>query len=81
MLEELRETDPTVANSMNPVIPTSDKLKWADVFKTVSILGDEDISVNKKGSGVKKLVLLNSFRTEVERRAVEGDNTGIIYTI
>lgn len=51
--------DPAVANSLNPVIPTADKLKWADVFKAVSISGDEDIPINKRGSGVKRLVLLN----------------------
>lgn len=73
--------DPTVANSLNPVIPTADKLKWVDVFKAVSISGDEDIPINKRGSGVKRLVLLNFFRAEAERRAEEGDNTGIIYAI
>ena len=73
--------DPAVASSLNPVIPTADKLKWADVFKSVSISGDEDIPINKRGSGVKRLVLLNFFRAEAERRADEGDNTGIIYAI
>lgn len=80
-LEKLREMDPAVANSLNPVIPTADKLKWVDVFKAVSISGDEDIPINKRGSGVKRLVLLNFFRAEAERRAEEGDNTGIIYAI
>ena len=68
-LEKLREMDPAVANSLNPVIPTADKLKWVDVFKGVSISGDEDIPINKRGSGVKRLVLLNFFRAEAERRA------------
>ena len=80
-LEKLREMDPAIANSLNPVIPTADKLKWVDVFKAVSISGDEDIPINKRGSGVKRLVLLNFFRAEAERRATEGNNTGIIYAI
>lgn len=80
-LDKLREMDPTVANSLNPVIPTADKLKWVDVFKAVSISGDEDIPINKRGSGVKRLILLNFFRAEAERRAEEGDNPGIIYAI
>lgn len=80
-LEKLREMDPAVANSLNPVIPTADKLKWTDVFKAVSISGDEDIPINKRGSGVKRLILLNFFRAEAERRAEGGDNTGIIYAI
>ena len=80
-LEKLREMDPDVANSLNPVIPTADRLKWGDVFKAVSISGDENIPINKRGSGVKRLVLLNFFRAEAERRAGEGDSTGIIYAI
>lgn len=80
-LEKLREMDADIANSLNPVIPTGQALKWQDVFKGVSISGDEDIPINKRGSGVKRLVLLNFFRGEVERRFSEGDNTGIIYAI
>lgn len=80
-LAKLREMDPDVANSLNPVIPSSDKLKWTDVFKSVSISGDEDIPINKRGSGVKRLVLLSFFRAEAERRLENGDNTGIIYAI
>lgn len=80
-LEKLREMDPAVANSLNPVIPSTDALKWADVFKKVSISGDEDIPINKRGSGVKRLVLLNFFRAEAERRYQNGDNTGVIYAI
>lgn len=80
-LEKLREMDPDIANSLNPVIPTGQALKWQDVFKGDSISGDEDIPINKRGSGVKRLVLLNFFRGEVERRFSEGDNTGIIYAI
>lgn len=80
-LDKLREMDSAIANSLNPIIPTADKLKWADVFKAVSISGDEDIPINKRGSGVKRLILLNFFRAESERRAEENDNTGIIYAI
>lgn len=80
-LEKLREMDSNVANSLNPVIPTGDKLKWYDVFKNVSISDDEDIPINKRGSGVKRLILLNFFRAEAERRLTDGDSTGIIYAI
>lgn len=80
-LEKLREMDAAVANSLNPVIPSVDQLKWADVFKKVSISGDENIPINKRGSGVKRLVLLNFFRAEAERRFENSDNTGVIYAI
>lgn len=79
-LKKLKEMDSGIASTLNPVIST-DKLKWSDVFKNVSISGDEEIPINKRGSGVKRLVLLNFFRAEAERRAEESRHTGIIYAI
>lgn len=80
-LEKLNEMNSEIAQSLNPVIPTSDSLKWIDVFKSVSITGDEDIPINKRGSGVKRLVLLNFFRAEAERRKNQNDTADIIYAI
>lgn len=72
---------PEVANSLNPVILSASSLKWSDVFKKVSISGDEGIPVNKRGSGVKRLILLNFFRAEAERRIADNANASIIYAI
>jgi len=80
-LEKLREMNPEIANSLNPVIPSTESLKWVDVFKNVSITGDNDIPINKRGSGIKRLVLINFFRAEVERRKVERNVPNIIYAI
>ncbi len=80
-LEKLNEMNPEIANSLNPVIPTPESLKWIDVFKNVSITGDEDIPINKRGSGVKRLILLNFFRAEAERRQGEQNAPSIIYAI
>lgn len=80
-LNKLREMDPSVADSLNPSIPTADKLKWADVFKSVSISGDDNIPINKRGSGVKRLILLNFFRAEAERKMEESDSTVVVYAI
>lgn len=80
-LEKLNEMNPEIADSLTPVIPTANSLKWADVFKSVSITGDEDIPINKRGSGVKRLVLLNFFRAEAERRKDENNVPDIIYAI
>ncbi|MCI5145430.1 MAG: ATP/GTP-binding protein, partial [Candidatus Electrothrix sp. AR3] len=80
-LEKLNEMNPEIADSLTPVIPTPDSLKWVDVFKSVSITGDEDIPINKRGSGVKRLILLNFFRAEAERRKNENNVPSIIYAI
>ncbi|SCY98763.1 ATP-binding protein [Flavobacterium caeni] len=80
-LDKLREMNPSIANSLNPVIPSAESLKWADVFKSVSITGDDDIPINKRGSGVKRLILLNFFRAEAERRRNASNIPSIIYAI
>lgn len=80
-LEKLNEMNPEIADSLTPVIPSAESLKWVDVFKSVSIAGDEDIPINKRGSGVKRLVLLNFFRAEAERRKSEKNVPDIIYAI
>ena len=80
-LKKLNEMNSEIADSLNLVIPSPESLKWVDVFKSVSITGDEDIPINKRGSGVKRLVLLNFFRAEAERRKNESDCPDIIYAI
>lgn len=80
-LEKLNEMNPEIAESLTPVIPSPESLKWIDVFKNVSITGDEDIPINKRGSGVKRLILLNFFRAEAERRQQETNVPSIIYAI
>ncbi|MVN20423.1 ATP-binding protein [Mucilaginibacter arboris] len=80
-LAKIQEMNPEIASSLNPVIPATDSLKWIDVFKSVSITGDENIPINKRGSGVKRLILLNFFRAEAERRKTVENIPSIIYAI
>lgn len=80
-LEKLNEMNPAIADSLSPNIPSPESLKWNDVFKSVSITGDNDIPINKRGSGVKRLILLNFFRAEAERRQLEVNSPSIIYAI
>ena len=54
-LEKLKQMNPDIADSLYPVIPSAESLKWADVFKSVTISGDEGIPINKRGSGIKKV--------------------------
>ena len=80
-LEKLNEMNPEIAESLTPIIPSPESLKWVDIFKSVSITGDQDIPINKRGSGVKRLILLNFFRAEAERRQKEINVPSIIYAI
>lgn len=80
-LDKLREMNPAIANSLDPQLPDAESLKWTDVFKNVSISGDEDIPINKRGSGVKRLVLISFFRAEAERRQQAVNLPNIVYAI
>jgi len=80
-LEKLREMNPEIADELSPVIPPSDALKWNEVFKSVTIASDNDIPFNKRGSGVKRLILINFFRAEAERRKQDRKVPDVIYAI
>ena len=77
-LEKLKEMSDEVANTLHPVLPAP---KWEDVFKGISITGDDDIPLDKRGSGVRRLILLNFFRAEAERKQSEKGAPNIIYAI
>ena len=82
-LGKLQQIDPTTAGTLTPNIPNVQSLKWADVFKSVSINSDNEIPLNKRGSGVKRLVLISFFRAEIDRRKADpkNNNRGVIYAI
>lgn len=80
-LDKLKNINETLANTLEPKIPGVESLKWADVFKKVSIASNNDIPINKRGSGVKRLILLSFFQAEAEKKKTEFNNRGIIYAI
>lgn len=45
------------------------------------MLSDDNIPLNKRGSGVKRLILLSYFRAEAERLASQNNKSNIIYAI
>lgn len=77
-LDKLREMDPTLASRLHPTFKTEPKF---DKCFELNLTGDEDIPINKRGSGVRRLILLNFFRAEAERKQEEKNSPGIIYAI
>ncbi len=75
-INKLKEMNPEVASSLKPVteIPA-----WEKAF-SVTIESD-GIPLNKRGSGVKRLVLINFFRNEAERAKNDKQKTSIVYAI
>lgn len=77
-LEKLNEMAPDLAGQLNPQFKAEPK--WDSLFK-LTLTGDQDVPINKRGSGVRRLILLNFFRAEVERRREEAKSPGVIYAI
>lgn len=76
-LERLGEIDSRLASTLSPRF--RGEPKWEGLFK-LSLDGDDGIPINKRGSGVRRLVLLAFFQAEVERRRADRA-ASIIYAI
>ncbi|MBO3079076.1 AAA family ATPase [Mammaliicoccus sciuri] len=75
-LEKLQEMDSELATALTPEFKTDPKFE--SQFK-LTIQADDGISVNKRGSGVRRLILLNFFRAEVERKLIDETSQNVIY--
>ncbi|MEE2032968.1 ATP-binding protein [Rhodococcus chondri] len=76
-LLKIKALSPELASELNPEI--SDP-KWDSVFK-ISLTGDSTIPLNKRGSGVRRMVLLGFLQAQAESRRALNPDTGIIYAI
>jgi len=73
-IEKMHDMNPELADSLTPDLSHKN---WDSLF-SFSFIGDDGIPINKRGSGFRRLLLLNFFRAEAER---EGSNKPIIYAI
>lgn len=74
-IDKLKEMDPDVAKTLSPNVTNRN---WESLF-SFSFSGDEGIPLNKRGSGVRRLILLNYFRAEAED--LTRNTKGVIYAI
>lgn len=72
---KLQEMDKDLAQSLSTEFKSEPK--WNSIFK-LNINSDNGIPINKRGSGIRRLILLNFFRAEAERK-VQDTNQNIIY--
>ncbi|KAB2425455.1 MULTISPECIES: ATP-binding protein [Bacillus cereus group] len=76
-IDKLQDFDPNIASKLK----TRMNLKSWDSLFSFDLESDDGISLNKRGSGVKRLILLSYFRAEAERISSEENNKNIIYGI
>jgi AAA15 family ATPase/GTPase len=75
----LETIDKDLASQLNPEFIPPTAAKWAGLF-SVS-LNTDGIPLNKRGSGVRRLVLVAFFKSEAERLLKKGSKKSIIYAI
>lgn len=75
-LAKLQEMNPALANELTPDFKAEPK--WSGLFN-LTLSSDRNIPINKRGSGVRRLIVLNFFRAEAERRRNENNSQAIIY--
>jgi putative ATP-dependent endonuclease of OLD family len=76
-INKLKEMDENIANNLETVSTTK---QWDSIF-SFEIRDDQGIPLNKRGSGVRRLMLFSYFRAEVDRIAKENKKNNIIYAI
>ena len=76
-IEKLKEFNSEIANQLQTI---PDLKSWDSIFK-FSLDTDDNIPLNKRGSGVRRLILLSYFRAQAEKSAKEIGKKQIIYAI
>lgn len=75
-LDKIREMDPNLANELTPRF--KEPPKWTFNFTLDS---DGGVPMNKRGSGARRLILLNFFRAEAEKKKAGSQASRVIYAI
>lgn len=75
-IEKLRDFDSNLASTLRPQFKKDPA--WDKAF-AFSLTGDEDIPINKRGSGIRRLVLFSFFRATCEENLDNG--TDVIYAV
>jgi len=76
----LAAIDPNLASELTPEFSPPTASKWQGLF-SLGLNTDDGIPLNKRGSGVRRLVLVSFFKAEAERRLASSAKRSIIYAI
>ena len=76
----LETLDPLLAKELTPNFSSPALSKWNSMF-SISMNTEDGIALNKRGSGVRRMILVGFFKAEAERKAKESNNKDIIYAI
>ncbi len=78
--EALNSIDADLAKAITPDFNTPADSKWNSLF-SITMKTDQGISLNKRGSGVRRMILVSFFKAQAERKAKTTNHRDIIYAI
>lgn len=76
--EALAEIDPAIAEGLVPEFKNDPR--WNGLF-SVALQGSNGVAINKRGSGVRRLILVSFFKAEAKRMIESNEKTSVIYAL
>ncbi|MCV7508976.1 ATP-binding protein [Micrococcus luteus] len=76
--EALSEIDPAIAEGLVPEFKSDPR--WHSLF-SVALHGSNGVAINKRGSGVRRLILVSFFKAEAQRMLESSDKSSVIYAL
>ncbi|HHY0530790.1 TPA: ATP-binding protein [Vibrio parahaemolyticus] len=77
-ISHLNDIDSKLASELIPEFKVEPN--WGSIFK-LSLIGNDGVHINKRGSGVRRLILISFFKAEAERIKRDNSRKGVIYAI
>ena len=78
--EALKIISPEMAHDLTPKFTPPTAAKWNGLF-SINMATDEGIPLNKRGSGVRRMILVSFFKAAADRRAKIDCRSDVIYAI
>lgn len=76
--EALSEIDPAIAEGLIPEFKNDPR--WSNLF-SVALQGSDGVAINKRGSGVRRLILVSFFKAEAKRMIESNEKPSVIYAL
>lgn len=76
-IEKLKDMDKGIAQDLSPTVT----MKPPESLFSFELKSDNGIPLNKRGSGVRRLILLSYFRAEAEKAVTDDCDIHLIYAI
>ncbi len=76
----LETIDKSLASKLEPKFTPPTPAKWNGLF-SIKMDTDDGIPLNKRGSGVRRMILVSFFKAEAERRLKSTSKRNIIYAL